>query len=48
MREDMQKRKSMAAMKKKGGSDVDIEIIGVSQNDIDKLASESQENYPRI
>lgn len=47
MREDMQKRKSQAATKKKGG-DVDIEIIGVSQNDIDKLAYESQESNPRI
>ena len=43
MREDMQKRKSMAA-KKKG--EVDVEIMGVQQQDLEKLASDSQENTP--
>ena len=47
MREDMQKRKALAAKGKRGSgiNDIEVEIAGATQ--VQDLLNESQENYPQ-
>ena len=40
MREDMKKRKMMAQSQKKKGGDVQVELVGMSQPELEKLKSE--------